>query len=302
MRTALALIVTVLLWGAGFAAIRSALTAFQPADLAAMRYLIASLAFAAYAVVARPRIPAPADLLRLGLAGASGIAAYSVFLNLGEQSVNAGTASFLMSTTPIFTAGFGLVFLGEKQRGWGWIGMTVSLAGIAILALSGAGLRVNIGAVYVLLAAVSTALLFILQKPVMLRHGPLAVTSWVMWTGTVPLLPFMQTGITAATHASPAALGAVVFLGLGPAALAYVTWAYTISRMPAAQAASYLYLIPPVATLVAFVWLGEIPPPIALLGGGLALCGVLVVNTLGRPPRPMAAAATYRRDGQERKL
>ena len=234
-------------------------------------------------------MPAPGDLLRLGVGGALGIAVYSIFLNLGERTVNAGTASFLMSTTPAFTAAFGLVILGERLRGWGWIGMAISVTGIGILALSGSGLRVNIGALYVLLAALSTSVLFILQKPVMLRHGPLAVTSWVIWTGTLPLLPFMRSGLIAATHASSEALAAQLFLGLGPAALAYVTWAYTMSRMPAAQAASFLYLVPPVATLVAFVWLGEIPSPIALFGGALALGGVLVVNTLGRPAQPIVA-------------
>lgn len=287
MRTALALATTVLLWGAGFAAIRTGLTAFDPIDLAALRYLIASLAFAGLAGIARPSMPAPRDLARLAVAGALGIAAYNVFLNLGETTVNAGTASFLMSTTPVFTAAFGALFLRERPRPWGWIGMAVSLVGIALLALSGGGLRVNWGTLYVLLAALSTAALFILQKPLLLRYGPLQVTSWLMWTGTLPLLPFMPAGVEAATHAAPRALVAVLFLGLGPAALAYVTWAYTISRMPAAQAASFLYLIPPVATLTAFVWLGEVPSPIALFGGTTALVGVLVVNTLGRPARPI---------------
>ena len=59
-----------------------------------------------------------------------------------------------------------------------------------------------------------------------------------------------------------------------------------MSRLPAAQAASFLYLVPPVATLIGFVWLGEVPTPVALIGGSLALGGVLVVNTLGRRAMP----------------
>lgn len=286
MRIIIALVTTILLWGAGFAAIRTALTSFQPVDLAAMRYLIASAALAAYGLAVRPRFPAPRDLVKLAIGGVLGIAVYSICLNLGERTINSGTASFLMSTTPIFTAGFGLLFLGERPRVWGWIGMAISVAGIGMLALSGSGFRLDIGALYVLLAAVSTSILFILQRPMMARYGALAVTSWVIWSGTLPLLPFMRSGLTAATHASGEALAALLFLGLGPAALAYVTWAYTMSRLPAAQAASFLYLVPPVATLVGFVWLGEIPTPVALIGGALALGGVLVVNTLGRRAIP----------------
>ncbi len=286
MRTVIALITTILLWGAGFAAIRIALTSFQPVDLAAMRYLIASAALAAYGLAVRPRLPMAGDLLKLAIGGVLGIAVYSICLNLGERSINSGTASFLMSTTPIFTAGFGLLFLGERPRAWGWIGMAISVAGIGLLALSGSKVRLNVGALYVLLAALSTSILFILQRPMMARYGPLAVTSWVIWTGTVPLLPFMGSGLTAASHASRGSLAALVFLGIGPAALAYVTWAYTMSRLPAAQAASLLYLVPPVATLIGFVWLGEVPTPVALIGGSLALGGVLVVNTLGRRAMP----------------
>jgi drug/metabolite transporter (DMT)-like permease len=282
MRTAIALTTTILLWGAGFAAIRTALTSFQPVELAAMRYLIASAALAAYGLAVRPRLPRPGDLLKLAVGGILGIAVYSICLNLGERSINSGTASFLMNTTPIFTAGFGLLFLGERPRVWGWIGMAISVAGIGLLAFSGSTVRLNVGALYVLLAALSTSILFILQRPMMARYGPITVTSWVIWTGTVPLLPFMHSGLTAVTHASRGSLAALFFLGVGPAALAYVTWAYSMSRLPAAQAASFLYLVPPVATLVGFVWLGEIPTPVALIGGTLALGGVLVVNTLGR--------------------
>jgi drug/metabolite transporter (DMT)-like permease len=56
--------------------------------------------------------------------------------------------------------------------------------------------------------------------------------------------------------------------------------------MPVSRAASFLYLLPPVATLISFVWLKELPALSALLGGFLALSGVVIVNTLGRlPPR-----------------
>jgi len=75
---------------------------------------------------------------------------------------------------------------------------------------------------------------------------------------------------------------AIVYLGVFPAALAYVTWTYALSRAPASIAASFLYLSPVLATLIAWAWLREVPIPLSLAGGGLSLCGVILVNTRGR--------------------
>jgi drug/metabolite transporter (DMT)-like permease len=71
-------------------------------------------------------------------------------------------------------------------------------------------------------------------------------------------------------------------MGIFPAALAYITWAYVLSRIPASLAGSYLYLSPVLAILIAWIWLGEIPFFLSLVGGALALAGVIIVNVLGR--------------------
>ena len=129
-----AVALTVTLWASSFPAIRVALGAFSPGELAALRYLIASAALALYVVLRRPGWPMRGDLPRIGLTGVLGIAAYNLLLNTGELTVDAGTASFIVNTVPVFTAVFGLVFLYERFRAWGWIGMALSFAGVAVIA------------------------------------------------------------------------------------------------------------------------------------------------------------------------
>lgn len=71
---------------------------------------------------------------------------------------------------------------------------------------------------------------------------------------------------------------AAVYLGIVPSLVAYGSWAVALSRLPASRASNFLYCVPPVATLIGFVWLGEVPTLLGMIGGGLALGGVVIVN------------------------
>ena len=91
--------------------------------------------------------------------------------------------------------------------------------------------------------------------------------------------------------APPAATAAAIYLGIFPGALAYVVWSYILSHGTASRITTALYLTPVIAIGIAWMWLGEIPKLISLIGGGIALSGVLLVNTLGKD-KPKAVAAT----------
>ena len=108
------------------------------------------------------------------------------------------------------------------------------------------------------------------------------MTSYSVWAGTLLLLPFAA-GLGARVAAAPiSSTLSVAYLGVGPAALAYVTWAMVLKRLPAGRAASLMYAVPVMAFLAGWVWLHEVPGATDILGGLLALSGVVVVNTLGR--------------------
>jgi drug/metabolite transporter (DMT)-like permease len=274
---------TVVLWASAFVAIRAALPGYRPEHLALLRFLVASAVLAIYALATRMRMPARSDLPRILLAGLVGITGYNLALNTSEQTVSAGSASLLVNTGPIWTALIAMVVLGERLRIWGWVGIAVSFVGATIIALGeGAGISGNLGTLLVLLAALLLSSYSIIQKPLLTRYRPVEVATYAIWAGTLALLPF-GSGLPAAIAAAPfEATAAVIFLGIGPAALAYVAWAIALTRLPASRAASFLYLVPAVAILIAWFWLGEIPHTLALLGGSLAIGGVVIVGVLGK--------------------
>ncbi len=291
-RVLLALLASVTLWASAFAGIRIGLQGYGPAHLAIVRFLIASAVLAVYAALSHFRLPQMNDIPGLVLTGFLGITFYNLALNYGETKVPAGTASLLIASTPIWTALFASVGLKERLRTWGWIGILLSFAGAAIIALSeGHGIHLSRHALIILASSFMSGLYMVMQKHFLGRYTALEFTAYSIWAGTILMLPFSGGLFHGIATAPLYATLAAAYLGIFPAALAYVAWAYVLSHAPASKTASLLYLIPVLAIFIAWLSLGEVPRPLSLLGGAFALAGVLVVNLLGRNPLPTTQAA-----------
>jgi drug/metabolite transporter (DMT)-like permease len=281
---ALALAATVVLWASAFPAIRVGVSGLGVPGLSLLRLAAASAALALVAPWLKVRLPGRRDLPLIALCGASGMSAYQLLLNWGEVRVPAGPASLLVVTAPIFSVLLGAAFLGERLTRPVIAGSLIALVGAAVIALAGGSARFSAGALVVLAAAAAQGVYHVASKPLLKRHTSLEVACYAMWAGMVFLVPLGPAALHALAHAPAMAVGSMVYLGLLPSALGFVAWGYAVARLPLATATGALYLVPPVALLVAFAWLGERPSLIAVAGGLASIGGVMLINRR-RPAR-----------------
>jgi len=155
---------------------------------------------------------------------------------------------------------------------------------VVLIALSQMnGFVMNIGVVLLVGASLSTSLYVIIQRHLMKKYTPLEATAYPIFIGTLCMLVFLPGLIRDIPNAPLAAPLVTVYLGVFPAAIAYLAWAYALSKAKStANATMFLYLIPFVATLIAFLWLNETVSPIAFVGGIVIVLGMLVSNRYGK--------------------
>jgi drug/metabolite transporter (DMT)-like permease len=274
MRHYFALLVTVILWASAFPAIRAGLRAYSFDDLVLLRFLAASIVLTLLWVIRGRPLPLRADLPAIAILGIVGMTLYPLALSYGEMTVSAGAASILVSLSPVFTAVLASLFLSERLSVVGWIGIFVAFSGAFVLSFDGRGeIGTARGLAAVLAAALLQAIQFTLSKALLRRYDAVALTIFSVWCGTVANLIFVRGLASSFVAAPPSATAAVVFLGVFPTVVATIAWSYALARIPAPQAASFLYLIPPVAIAIGAIWLGESISARAIVGGLLAMIG-----------------------------
>lgn len=278
-----AIAVTVIAWASAFVVIRGVGPYLGGGELALGRLLVGT-ALLALLLIRRPWVrPTGREWLLILVFGVAWFGAYNVTLNIAEHTLDAGTTSMIVNIGPILIALGAGVFLGEGVPRWLAIGAGVAFGGVVLIGfgtgaagLSGGDSNGGAGILWALAAAVTYTIGVLCQKR-LLRRIPSTQVTWLGCAiGAVACLPFAGGLVTQLQAAPPSAILGILYLGAIPTSLAFTTWGYALSRLPAGQLGVTTYVVPAIVVLMGWLAFGEIPTLLAIIGGVICLVGVAV--------------------------
>lgn len=207
-----------------------------------------------------------------------------MFLYYGTQTITAGETTLIVSMSQLFQVLFAYLFLKEALSKRFLSGLFVCASGITIIAFQNSiGMSFNFGVIYVLLAAVTNAVFFVLQKPLLKKYTPLEVISYASWIVTLMMLPFGLNIFSAVSTAPVNATAAIVYMAT-VTIIAHLCWSTMLAKIEASRAAVYLYIIPVLTIVIGYFWLGEMPSLLSIFGGAVILGGVIYANSKTSKP------------------
>jgi drug/metabolite transporter (DMT)-like permease len=277
----------VIVWGASFIATKVAIQDISPVSVVWLRFSIGVLILGAAVSLRRElALPKGRDLGYFALLGFIGITFHQWLQSTGLVTSQASTTAWIVATTPIFMALLAWLVLKERLSWMQSTGIGLAAIGVFLVVSKGdwsslaAGQFGVRGDFLILLSAPNWAVFSVLSRRGLRVHPATRMMLYVMgfgWLFTTVLF-FAGPGLAEIGGLTLNGWAGVLFLGVACSGLAYIFWYDALQAIPASQVGAFLYLEPLVAVVVAGIVLGEPLLLASMVGGGIILLGVWLVN------------------------
>ena len=282
----------VAVWGSNFSVQKAVLAALSPGGFLFARYLMMPAAAALLLLsrhgLAWPRVPR-ADLFALLRLGLAGHLLHVGLVTFGIHWSTAFSSSLILACGPVFTLLI-LRWQGVERLTRGQVaGVAVACAGVLVFLsdkLLGGHWEASGGDLTLLVAAAFFSYYTVAAKPLIERHGGITVMTYATLLGSGPVvLLSLPAGLRVAWSEVPP----LIWLGLCYAVLlsaflGWLVWGWVNTVRGVARSAPLMYLMPPVAGLVAWAVTGERYTGAKLAGAALTLAGVAVAQYASQRP------------------
>jgi drug/metabolite transporter (DMT)-like permease len=281
----------IVIWAANPSAIKWALDYMEPLVFNALRFTLATLLPVGLLLASKESLTwHPGDGLKIFGLGLLGNGLYQALFIVAIDYTLAGNVALILSVNPVFVAIFGALLGYERVRGYTWIGVGLSLAGV-VLVISGAGGPLEFGPRLlgdVLMVAVTMmwALYTVLSQRLLGRYSAVKLNALTMPTGAILLLLLAAPALvrTAPSLPSVPAAAWLVLVGSGLLAISasYIVWYKGIQKLGATRASIYTNLVPVLAAFFSYFLLKEPLGWQFWTGMLLVLAGVSIARFGGR--------------------
>jgi len=286
-RTALLLaLALVVVWGANFSVQKAVFGSLGPGGFLFARYLI--MPVCAVALLWQrygtrwPR-PARSELWALARLGVMGHLLHVGLVTYGIHWSTAFSSSLILAVGPVFTllllrrAGY------ERLTRAQVAGVAVACGGVLVFLsdkLLAASWQASSGDLVLLVAASFFSAYTVAAKPLIEKHGGVTVMAYATLAGSVPVVALsLPAGIAVEWSAVPVAIWAgTLWAVIVSAFIGWLVWGWVNAVRGVARTAPLMYLMPPVAGLVAWLAMGESYTWVKLAGAAVTLAGVALAQ------------------------
>lgn len=268
------------IWGMGFVAQSTAMESVGPLQFIGLRFLVATVFIAPFALYEARRAPAPLSRRDINGFGLIGLVLFGgmVLQQVGLLYTTVTNSGFLTGLYVVFVPLITLFVLSVKPHPVIWPGVTMTFIGIWLLA-GGQSVALNYGDVLTIGCAVLWAVQLILiaryattsGRPVALAFGQFAVCAVLGLAAGFAVEPFDPALVSVA-------LPEILFAGVFASGVAFTLQVVGQRYTSAPQAAIFLATESLFAALFGAIILGERIPSTGYLGGLLIFAAILLVE------------------------
>jgi drug/metabolite transporter (DMT)-like permease len=271
-----------LLFGGNYVVAKFAFREVTPFTLVVLRMVgTAAILFAVSAALQRGKPRATltrADLGELFLYSLLGTTINQICFLEGLARTTATNAAVMLVSIPVITLAFAVLLKRERLTTTGLAGIILGLAGALVLLVPRGGIdfssQAMLGNLLLLTGGIAFSLYLVLTRPILARHEPLRVMSWIFLFSGITVLPFGIGGLSelAATGLTSEGWLSVFYVVVGSTVLPYMLNSWALVRVKSSLVAVYILLQPIVAGTLGYFFLHE------RFGANTAIAAALVVS------------------------
>ena len=275
-------ILIAIMWGSTFISSKILLQQLEPIEILLFRFLIGYLTL----TIIKPKPMPFLGWILEGwclLAGTLSVTIYFMCESSALQFTNAGNVGIIVSLAPLFTAFLSFVFIkDEKPNIRYFLGSTMAIFGILFINVKiFSAFHFDVRGYFLALAAAFAWAMYsiIIKRKIQLEKYMLEATKRILFYGVLTALPlYFLLGVKSdfSLFMQGEIWGNLLFLGVGASGIGYLGWNKMVSVLGSLKATIYIYIIPVVTFLVAFLILGEEITFFTGIGGVLVIAGLII--------------------------
>jgi drug/metabolite transporter (DMT)-like permease len=272
-------------WGISFVSTKAVLGTLDPYTLLVLRFGIGALFLLMLLLLKGYRLPIPLKYVpHLIILGVLGVFIHQVIQATALLNIDASSAGWMISFSPVFTVILSMMFLHEKMTLPKALGMITAITGVLMVTTAGSGqsigFTVNMGYLLMILSTLNWAVYSVLLKKLRIELPSLVITFYMSLLGFSLTIPFLirNRGWEGISQLSNVEWAHLIFLGIFVSGIAYWYWAKALEVLDASKVSMFLYLEPVTTLVAALLLLHEKIFLISILGGVIIIIGVVIVN------------------------